>query len=174
MDITESASSTGTSAGRTSSRRMRGVDPTASLGASEGGKDTTSGQQQKQIVFRRRARRQTLSGVEAGYSTFTAGISLGWYAELGSLKFRQVSGLSPSFLLLWLCSTAFFFSTCQPCRPFPAHGPRLSRQFPHVQNFPILSQPPLFPGRGCRVPCHLDFRVCRGVHGGVYLGLKVQ
>ena len=81
MDITES---------RTASRRMRGVDPTASLSPSEGGKDSGSAGQQKQIVFRRRARRQTLSGVEAGYSTFTAGISLGWYAELGSLKFRQV------------------------------------------------------------------------------------
>jgi hypothetical protein len=80
MDITES---------RTASRRMRGVDPTASLPPSEGGKDSGSAGQ-KQIVFRRRARRQTLSGVEAGYSTFTAGISLGWYAELGSLKFRQV------------------------------------------------------------------------------------
>lgn len=70
------------------SSKSRGDAFPGSVGEDSQRKQSTS------VGFRRRARRQTMTTTgEHGYSTFTAGISLGWYAELGSVKFRQVRSL---------------------------------------------------------------------------------
>ena len=91
MDITEA----GSSRSRRSSRAVERVaEPVASSGSvatanplavlDEGrGSEVTD-------TFKRRVRRRTIIG-DVGFATYTSGIRAGWYVELGSVKFRQVS-----------------------------------------------------------------------------------